>query len=178
MAACSRNCKSWYLAKDAKEHSEAGNVGCGRSAKPQFGLNAMETSKNLGLGPNRNWAQKANSGSGVIPETNNLENSLSQLFFIAIICVVRYYWVCLYHCFVETAWPYICSALLWDMRDSQKCCLTLRFGLLNPITGPFPPTLHGQFSPTPWVILWNELIRAPHNVLCVQFHLVLTKTVN
>lgn len=138
---------------DTKEHSGAENVGCGRSAKPQFGLNAMETSKNLGLGPKGNWAQKANSGGGVTPEINNLENSSLQLFFIAIICVAGYYWVCLCHCFVGRVWPCRCSALLWDMRDSQRYCLTPRFGLFNPIIVPFPLTLHGQFSPTPWVVL-------------------------
>lgn len=45
MTACSKNCKSWCLAKDTEERGKAGQVGCARRAKPQFELNALETSK-------------------------------------------------------------------------------------------------------------------------------------
>lgn len=79
VAACSKNCTSWCLAKDVKEHGEAGNVGCASCAEPRFGLNAMETSKDGGLRPKGSWAQKLNSG-GVTPETNCLKNSSLQFF--------------------------------------------------------------------------------------------------
>lgn len=149
MVACSRNCKSWCSVKDGKENSKAGKVACARCAKPWFGLNTMETSKSLGLGPKRSWTQKTNSGGGVSPETSNLENSSLQLFFRAMICAANYYCICFNYCVAERVWlcrPHLCYKM-WGGPKGTVCPNIWPAQLPQ---WPFP-------SYPPWPVLPNSL---------------------